>query len=101
VKRCQLCPHTISLKESGRPEKHLIYASKHKVENLHRAFIAEVYFTDTFETEDGTYRYGQAIVDYRSRFGVIIPLRSRKKVGWAIGEFCCRHFVPLILIRDR
>jgi hypothetical protein len=74
--------------------------SKNKVANLHRASIAEVCFTDTFETEDSAFRYGQVIVDYRSRFGDIIPLRTRKKVGWAIGEFCCRHFVPLILIRD-
>ncbi len=39
-------------------------------------------------------------MDYRSRFGDIIPIRTRKKVGWAIGEFCCRLFVPLILVRD-
>jgi hypothetical protein len=39
-------------------------------------------------------------VDYRSRYGDIIPIRSRKKVGWAFGEFCCRHFTPLILVRD-
>ncbi len=46
------------------------------------------------------YWYGQAVVDYRSRYGDIIPIRSRKKVGWAFGEFCNRHFVPRILIRD-
>jgi hypothetical protein len=74
--------------------------SKGKVENLHRAAIAEVCFTDTFETADNFYRYGQVVVDYRSRFGDAFPIRSRKKVGWAFGEFCCRHFVPLILIRD-
>ena len=73
---------------------------KGKVENLHRAAIAEVCFTDTFETGDGAYKYGQAIVDYRSRFGDVIPIRTRRKVGWAVGQFCCRHFVPLILIRD-
>ena len=74
--------------------------SKGKVENLHRAAIAEVCFSDTFETADSCYRYGQVFVDYRSRFGDIFPIRSRKKVGWAFGEFCCRHFIPLILIRD-
>jgi hypothetical protein len=74
--------------------------SKGKVTNLHRANIAEVIFTDTFETDDKTYKYGQAFVDYRSRYGDIIPIRSRKKVGWAFGEFCCRHFTPLILVRD-
>jgi hypothetical protein len=73
---------------------------KGKVNNLHRASIAEVCFTDTFETDDSTYKYGQAVVEYRSRFGDIFPIRTRKKVGWAIGEFCCRHFVPLILVRD-
>ena len=74
--------------------------TKNRVKNLHKASIAEVCFTDTFETDDSTFRYGQAIVDYRSRYGDIIPIRTRKKVGWAIGEFCCRHFVPLILVRD-
>ncbi len=74
--------------------------SKNKVSNLHKASIAEVCFTDTFETDDSTYRYGQAVVDYRSRYGDIFPIRTRKKVAWAIGEFCCRHFVPLILVRD-
>ena len=74
--------------------------TKDKVKNLHRASPAEVCFTDTFETDDGTYKYGQAVVCYRSRFGDIIPIRTRKKVGWAFAEFCCRHFTPLILIRD-
>jgi hypothetical protein len=74
--------------------------SKHKVSNLHKASIAEACFTDTFETGDSTYRYGQAVVDYRSRYGDIFPIRTRKKVAWAVGEFCCRHFTPLILIRD-
>jgi hypothetical protein len=74
--------------------------AKNKVKYLHRASVAEVCFTDTFETADSTYKYGQAVVEYRSRFGDVFPIRSRKKVGWAIGEFCCRHFTPLILIRD-
>ncbi len=74
--------------------------SKDKVRYLNQAGIAEVLFTDTFETGDRNYRYGQAFVDYRSRFGDIIPIKSRKKVGWAFGEFCCRHFIPKILVRD-
>ncbi len=74
--------------------------SKDKVKFLHRASIAEVCFTDTFETDYSKFRYGQAVVDYRSRYGDIIPIKSRKKVGWAFGEFCNRHFVPKILIRD-
>ena len=55
---------------------------------------------DTFETGDRLYRYGQAFVDYRSRFGDVIPIKSRKRVGWAFGELCCRHFIPKILVRD-
>ena len=74
--------------------------SKNKVQYLHRAGIAEVCFTDTFEVDDARYRYGQAFVCYRTRYGDIIPIRSRKKVGWSFGEFCCRHFVPKILVRD-
>jgi hypothetical protein len=74
--------------------------SKDKVKNLHRASIAEVCFTDTFEVDDPGYRYGQAFVCYRTRYGDIIPIRSRTKVGWSFGEFCCRHFVPKILVRD-
>jgi hypothetical protein len=72
--------------------------TKGKVEGLHRASIAEACFTDTFETGDNLFKYGQVFVDYRSRFGDAFPIRSRKKIGWAFGEFCCRHYVPLILI---
>ncbi len=68
--------------------------AKGKVANLHKAAIAEILFTGTFETDDKTYKYGQAFVDYRSRYGDIIPIRSMKRVGWAFGEFCCRHFTP-------
>ena len=82
--------------KSGKAPK----VSKDKVKFLHKASIAEVVFTDTFETDDGKYRYGQAFVDYRSRYGDIQPLKSRKKIGWAFAEFCCRHFKPLILVSD-
>jgi hypothetical protein len=74
--------------------------SKGKVHHLSRASICEVVFMDTFETGDSKYRYGQAFVDYRSRWGDVVPLRSRTQVGWAFGEFCCRNFVPLVLVRD-
>ena len=74
--------------------------SKGIVHDLHTASIGEVVFTDTFETADDKYRYGQAFVCYRSRFGDVIPIRSRKRVGWSFTEFCARHFTPLILIRD-
>jgi hypothetical protein len=74
--------------------------NKGKVHHLNRASICEVIFTDTFETGDYKFRYGQAFVDYRSRWGDVIPLRSRTQVGWAFGEFCCCNFTPLVLIRD-
>jgi hypothetical protein len=61
--------------------------SKDKVKFLHKASIAEVCFTDTFETEDSSYKYGQAFVDYRSRYGDVQPLKSRKKIGWASQSF--------------
>jgi hypothetical protein len=38
--------------------------SKNKVHHLHRASICEVVFTDTFETGDYKYAYGQAFVDW-------------------------------------
>jgi hypothetical protein len=41
--------------------------SKGKVKFLHRASIAEVCFTDTFETDDSKYRYGQAVVEYTDK----------------------------------
>ncbi len=74
--------------------------NKGKVHHLHRAAICEVVFTDTFDTGEPTFRYGQAFVDYRSRWGDVIPLRSRTQVGWSFGEFCCRNYTPLILVRD-
>ncbi len=73
---------------------------KGKLTHLHRASICEVVFTDTFETGDSKFAYGQAFVDYRSRWGDVIPLRSRTQVGWSFGEFICRNFSPLILVRD-
>jgi hypothetical protein len=74
--------------------------SKGIVHNLHKASIAEALFMDTFEVDDSTYRYGQAFVDYRSKFGEIVPMKSRTQVGWSFTVFCACHFTPLILIRD-
>ncbi len=62
--------------------------------------MGEVVFTDTFEVEDSSFRYGQAYVDYRSKYGEIIPLKSRKQVDRSFAELCARHFTPLILIRE-
>jgi hypothetical protein len=73
---------------------------KGKVHHLHRAAICEAVFMDTFESGDHRFRYGQAFVDYRSRYGDVIPLRSRREVGWSLSEFCCRNFTPLIVVRD-
>ncbi len=56
--------------------------SKDKIHHLHHASICEVVFTDTFETGDHRYKYSQAFVDYRSRWGDIIPLKSCTQIGW-------------------
>jgi hypothetical protein len=74
--------------------------SKGKVGNLQAAKIAEVLYTDTFQSGDYRYPYGQAFVDHASRWGDIIPLRSRKEVGSAFVTFVCKHYTPLILISD-
>jgi hypothetical protein len=74
--------------------------SKSLVKNLHKAAIAEVLFTDTFQTSDVAYKYGQAFVDYRSRYGWVYPIASRKQVALSFSTFCADHFAPVILIRD-
>jgi hypothetical protein len=55
--------------------------SKGIVRGFHRAAIGEALFTDTFEVDDSCFRYGQAYVNYRSKYGDIIPLKSRTQVG--------------------
>ena len=74
--------------------------SKGIVHDMHRAAIGEVLFMDTFEVEDTGYAYAQAFIDYRSKYGEVIPLKSRSQVGWSFAEFCARHYIPLILVRD-
>ncbi len=74
--------------------------SKGIIQDIHRASIGEVLFMDTFEVDDSGFRYAQVFVDYRSKFGEVIPMKSRTQVGWAFSEFCARHFTPLILIRN-
>ena len=74
--------------------------SKGIIHDLHRASIGEVLFMDTFEVDDSAYGYAQAFIDYRSRYGEVIPIKSRTRVGWAFAELCARHYIPLILIRD-
>ena len=74
--------------------------SKNLVHNLQEAAIAECVYTDTFEADDEAYRYGQAYVDYKSRFGAVYPLQSRTEVAEFFRRFCTDCFAPLILIRD-
>ena len=55
--------------KSNRP-----YIYKGQLQGLHKARVAEVVFTDTFEVEDQIFKYGQAFVCYRSRYGRIYPI---------------------------
>ena len=73
---------------------------KHLVHHLHQASVAEVVFTDTFQSDDAKYAYGQAFVCYRSRFGHVVCIKSRREVGKAFRRFCADVFRPLILVRD-
>ena len=81
--------------KSNRP-----YIYKGQLQRLHKASVAEVVFTDTFEVDDQIFKYGQAFVCYRSRYGRIYPIRSRTDVGRAFARFCADNFTPLMLIRD-
>jgi hypothetical protein len=74
--------------------------SKQSVGFKHQASVAEVLYTDTFETGDIKFPYAQVFVDRVSRYGDVIPLRSRTEVGSALVTFVCRHFIPLVLICD-
>ena len=74
--------------------------AKSKVSFLHRASVAEVVFTDIFQTDDVGFKYGSAFVDYRSRYGAVYPITSKKLVGASFVAFCADHFCPLILVRD-
>ena len=70
------------------------------VSNLQYAAPAEAVFTDMFQSGDSRYKYGQAYFDLASHWGDVFPLRSRRGVGASFADFCCRNWVPLILIRD-
>ncbi len=74
--------------------------AKDIVGHLHHASIAEAVCTDTFYTGDHRFPYAQVFVDRVSRYGDVIPLRSRTEVGAALVTFVCRHFTPLVLISD-
>jgi hypothetical protein len=62
--------------------------------------IGEILYTDTIYTGDRKFPYAQVFVDRVSRYGDVIPLRSRTEVGAAFVTFVCRHYTPLILISD-
>ncbi len=74
--------------------------SKGKISSLFHASIGEVVYTDTFESGDSKYRYGQAYFDLASHWGDVFPLRSRNDVGTSFVDFCCNNWIPLYLIRD-
>lgn len=73
---------------------------KRLVHHLHQASVAEVVFTDTFMSGDSAYAYGQAFVCYRSRYGFVVIMKSRRQAGAAFRQFCADIFRPLILVRD-
>jgi hypothetical protein len=74
--------------------------SKDIVSHVSQPSIAEALYTDTFETGDVKFPYAQVFVDMVSRYGDVIPLRSRSEVGQAFVTFVCKHYTSLILISD-
>ncbi len=74
--------------------------SKNIVGYVRTASIAEVVYTDTFYTGDYKFPYAQVFVDRVSRYGDVVPLRSRTEIGAALVTFVCRRFSPLVLISD-
>jgi hypothetical protein len=74
--------------------------SKGKLMHLHTASVGEVVFTDTFDSGDTKYKYGQIYYDYISGWGDVFPLRSRTEVGTSLEDFCCRNWIPLCIVSD-
>jgi hypothetical protein len=74
--------------------------SKGQVGHLSSAGPGDVVFTDTFKSGDSKFSYGQAYFDYASHWGDVFPLRSRTEVGRSFADFCCRNWIPLVLVRD-
>ncbi len=74
--------------------------SKDIVGHVLTAEIAEALYTDTFFTGDRKFPCAQVFVDRVSRYGDVVPLRSRTGVGAALVTFVCRHYTPLVLISD-
>ena len=69
--------------------------SKGIVHHLHEASVAECVYTDTFETDDVKYRYGQAFVCYKSRYGAVFPTSLGRK--WCSPS---SSFVQMCLLRS-
>ncbi len=74
--------------------------SKGKIGNIHHAKVGEAVFTDTFESGDIKYKYGQAYFDMVSHWGDVFPLKSRTDVGISFADFCCRNGIPVYLVRN-
>ncbi len=72
--------------------------NKNKVGSWYTASIGEVVFTDTFESGDSKYRYGQAYFDMASHWGDVFPLRSRNDVGQSFADFCDSTSIILIIV---
>ncbi len=62
--------------------------SKGKVGHLKHAGIAEVVFTDKFESGDSRRKYCQVFYDHVSRFGYVTAMRSKTEIGDAFADFC-------------
>ncbi len=74
--------------------------SKGRVGNLKYKSIAEVVYTDTFETGDTRFKYCQVFYDLVSRWGWVFPIHSKTEMGLAFATFCSQNWVPLILVCD-
>jgi hypothetical protein len=83
------------LREDETPKVH-----KGQIRHLLSASPGEVVFTDTFQSGDSKYRYGQAFFGHASHWGDVLPLQSRTGVGLSFANFCCRNWIPMILVRD-
>jgi hypothetical protein len=71
-----------------------LVVSKRRVGNLKYASIAEVVYTDTFETGDTRFKYCQVFYDLVSRCGWVFPMHSKTEVGLAFATFCSQNWVP-------
>ena len=68
---------------------------KRLAHHIHKAPVADVVFTDTPVSYEKVFAYGQAFVCYRSRYGHVACLKSRKEAGNAFRRPCadvsCSH----------